>query len=62
MTRTFKDRITELIYRADEIYDPDYVVDVLGLSTREILEAFPARFWQNKDEFPAIFGPMDDDK
>ena len=61
MTRTFKDRITELIDRADEIYDPDYVVDVLDLSTKEILEAFPARFWQKREEFPAIFGPMDDD-
>lgn len=59
--RTFKDRLSELIDRADECYDPDYVVDVLGLSTKEILQAFPSRFYANKEEFPAIFGPMDDD-
>ena len=61
MTGTFKNRLTQLIERADECYDPDYVVDVLSLTTKEILEAFPARFYANKDEFPAIFGPMDDD-
>jgi len=59
---TFKDRLAELIHRADEIYDPDYVVDVLGLTTKEILEAFPARFWQMREEFDAIFGPMDEDR
>lgn len=59
---TFKDRLAELINRADEIYDTDYVVDVLGLTTKEILEAFPARFWQMREEFDAIFGPMDEDR
>ncbi len=61
MTGTFKDRLTQLIDRADDCYDVEYVVDILGLTTKEILEAFPARFYANKDEFPAIFGPMDDD-
>jgi len=61
MTGTFKDRLSQLIDRADDCYDVEYVVDILGLTTKEILEAFPARFYANKDEFPAIFGPMYDD-
>jgi hypothetical protein len=61
MTGTFKDRLSQLIDRADDCYDVEYVVDILGLTTKEILEAFPARFYANKDEFHAFFGPMDDD-
>jgi hypothetical protein len=61
MTGTLKDRLSQLIERADDCYDVEYVVDVLNLTTKDILHAFPSRFYANKDEFPAIFGPMDDD-
>lgn len=62
MTRTFRDRLEELIERADEIYDTDYVVDVLGITTKELLRAFPARFWEMRHEFDAVFGPADEDR
>lgn len=58
----FKKRFDELVDRADSIYDPDYVVDVLDITTKELLEAFPNKFLRNLEEFDAIFGPLDDDR
>lgn len=61
MTGRFKNRLMELIERAEDCYDTDYVVDVLGLTVTEILEAFPDKFYDKRSDFPAIFGPTEGD-
>lgn len=40
--RTLKERVAER-------YDPDYLVDVLGISSEELLEAFEDKLLANKE-------------
>lgn len=40
--------------RIAERYDPDYIVDVLGITSEQILDAFEARLLEAADEFSEV--------
>ena len=40
--------------RVAERYDPDYLVDILGISSEELLEAFEDRLREKRDEFSEV--------
>lgn len=46
--------LTLLKERIAERYDPDYIVDVLGITSEEILDAFEARLLEAADEFSEV--------
>lgn len=46
--------IEEIIDRIEQRYDADSVVDILGLSVRELLEAFPDKMLDRLDEFYGV--------
>ena len=41
--------MTTLLERLAERYDPDYLVDILSITSEELLEAFEERVWANKE-------------
>ena len=49
-----KIRLELLKARIAERYDPDYVVDVLGLDTEDILDAFEDRLLSKANEFSEV--------
>lgn len=40
--------------RIAELYDPDELVDILGVSTEELLEAFEDLVWAKRHLFPEV--------
>ena len=40
--------------RVAERYDPDYLVDILGICSEELLEAFEAKLVEKQDEFSEV--------
>jgi hypothetical protein len=40
--------------RIAERYDPDYVVDILGVSTAELLDAFEEKLLEKQEEFDEV--------
>lgn len=40
--------------RLAELYDPDELVDVLGVTTEELLEAFEEIVWAKRRLFPEV--------
>ena len=40
--------------RIAERYDPDYLVDILDISSEEILEAFEDKLREKRDEFSEV--------
>lgn len=46
--------------RIMERYDPDYVVDVLGISTEDLLEAFEGKLVEKVDDFAELLDGEDE--
>ena len=47
--------------RVAERYDPDYLVDVLDISSEELLEAFELKLIEKQDEFSEVEDDEDDE-
>lgn len=43
--------LTVLLERIANTYDPDYLVDVLGITSEELLERFQDKVMENREEF-----------
>jgi hypothetical protein len=53
--------IDVLKQRVAERYDPDYLVDVLGITSEELLEAFESKLIEKRDELSEVEDDDDDE-
>lgn len=46
--------LQQLKERVADRYDPDYIVDVLGITSWELVEAFEDKLLNRCDDFPEV--------